>query len=473
MLLDDPVDPLPRLLDQLRRPLHACVLAQAERPRDHEPRDRVGGAEHVVAQLAVGAELALDVPRDVIRHPHLGGADGVAELPRGTAGELARIEVGGPLEVVLGLGRVGDLAADPREPEHAHGAALVRVADQVELAALEQQVVGVDGPRRRLAGLHRVVLELDPLAAVDRGVDLGQPGRQLGPARRRRDAEPDRLPQLGAERAGPAPGDLLQRQPQRLGVGELAVEQRERGLQGGALVVGELDRRQMERLGGERVVLLLGEAVGRLVDGEVDAERVELGAVGVEAAGEGVLGHVRVPLDVAPDLGRGDRTALGHQVRDQRQLPDQLFGVLRQGLPTLEATVRRRCAYTPGHALFAGFRPRSAGTRPAARRRLRRCSSARRTRAPRGRARRRARRRASRTSRSPARTSPCSSRGRPADRRGAARRSAGASSRAPTRGRRTARARGPRRPTGSAAVRPRAGRSARTARRSRRPCPRA
>ena len=259
----------------------------------------------------------------------LGGARRVAELPRRAAGELARIEVGRALEVVLGLGRVRDLAADPREPEDAHGVALVRVADEVELPALEQQVVRVDLAQPGLVALHRVVLELDPLAAVDRRVDLRQAGGELGAAGRGRDAEPDRLPQVGAERRRTAPGDLLEREPQRLGVGELAVEQHQGGLQRRALVVGEGDRRQVERLGRERVVLLLGEAVGRFVDRQVDAERVELGAVGVEAARERVLGHVRVALDVAPDLGCSHRPALGHQVRDQGELPDQLFGVFR------------------------------------------------------------------------------------------------------------------------------------------------
>ena len=46
-----------------------------------------------------------------------------------------------------------------------------------------------------------------------------------------------------AQRARAAPGDLLQRQPQRLGVGEFAVEQGERGLQRRQLLVGEGDRR--------------------------------------------------------------------------------------------------------------------------------------------------------------------------------------------------------------------------------------
>jgi hypothetical protein len=328
--LDDPVDALPRLVNELGRAFDARMLAQPERPRDQQPRRRVVGVERAVAQLAVGAELALDVPRDVIGHPDLRRADGVPELPRHAAGELARVEVGRALEVVLGLGRVGDLAADAREAEDAHAVALVRVADEVELPALEQQVVRVDLAQRGLARLHRVVLELDPLAAVDRGVDLRQPPRQLGAAGRRGDAESDRLPQAAAERARAAPGDLLERQPQRLGVRELAVEQRERGLQRGALVVGEGDRRQVEGLGRERVVLLLGEAVGGLVDRQVDTERVELRAVRVKAARKRILGHVRVALDIAPDLRCRDGPALGHQVGDQRELSDQFFGVLRQ-----------------------------------------------------------------------------------------------------------------------------------------------
>ena len=162
------------------------MRACSPKPSAHEieqPRDRVVGAEDAppssASSVAVGAELALDVPGDRLGHPDLAGADRVAELPRDAARVAARVEVGRALEVVLGLGRVGDLAADAREPEHAHGVALVRVADEVELAALEQQVVRVDLAQRGLAGLHRVVLELDPLAAVDRGVDLRQARREL------------------------------------------------------------------------------------------------------------------------------------------------------------------------------------------------------------------------------------------------------------------------------------------------------
>ena len=256
--------------------------------------------------------------------------DDLAVLPRDPVRVLARIEVLRALEVVLGLGRVGDLADDPREPELADLAALVRIPDEVEQAALEAQVVRVHAPQRDLVARHRAVLELDPLAPVDRRVDLRQPARQLAAAGAGGDAETDRLARVRAERARPAPGDLLQREPQRLGVGELAAEQRQRHLQRRALLVGERDRRQVERLGRQRVVLLLGETVRRLVDREVDPERIQLGAVRIETSCEGVFGHVRVALDVAPDLRGRDGTAFSHQVGDQRQLTDELLGVLRQ-----------------------------------------------------------------------------------------------------------------------------------------------
>ena len=177
-----------------------------------------------------------------------------------------------------------------------------------------------------------MVLELDPLAAVDRRVDLRQPRRELPAAGRSGDPEPDRLARVRPQRARPAPGDLLQREPQRLGVRELPVQQRQSGLQSRALGVRERDRRQVEGLRRERIVLLLGEAVGGLVDGEMDAQRVEFGAVRIETPRERILGHVRVALDVAPDLGGGHGTSLRHQIRDQRQLTDELFGVLRQTL---------------------------------------------------------------------------------------------------------------------------------------------
>ena len=167
---------------------------------------------------------------------------------------------------MLGLGRVADLAADAREAEHPDRAPLVRMPDEIELAALEQELVGVDLARVQVAALHREVVEHDRLSAEDRGLDLGQAMAQLVSARRAGDPERHRVLFGRAEWARATPRDLLEREPQRLGVGELAVEQVQRGLEAGEFLVGELDRRQVEVLGRERVRLLLDKAVDRLLD---------------------------------------------------------------------------------------------------------------------------------------------------------------------------------------------------------------
>ncbi len=87
--LDDRVEPLARLGGELGRPGDAGVLAVAERPGDQEPRDRVVGAEHPagvlgVDHLAVGPEVALDVPGDAVRHPDLRGAEACHRAARGS-----------------------------------------------------------------------------------------------------------------------------------------------------------------------------------------------------------------------------------------------------------------------------------------------------------------------------------------------------------------------------------------------------
>ena len=307
------------------------VLAEAEDERRELPGVGVGGRED---DAVVGR---LDVPKRPYWRStcHAMRSDtqtsavsrGVAELPAGAARVDARVEVGRALEVVLGLRRVGDLAADAVEAEDAHVVALVAAADEVELAVAEEQVVRVHLARVERVALQRVVVERDRLLAEDRRLDLRQALRQLVAAGRGGDVEAQAVGRV--ERAGPAPRDLLERQPQRLGVGELAVEQAERGVQRRQLGVGELDRREVEVLRPQRVGLLLAAGVDRLVDGELDAQRVELGAVRVEAPRERVLVHPAVALDVAPDLERRHRPPLRHQVRDQRELPDQLLGVLR------------------------------------------------------------------------------------------------------------------------------------------------
>src|SRR5581483_2928078 len=80
--------------------------------------------------------------------------------------------------------------------------------------------------------------------------------------------------------ARPAEREVLEREPQRLRVGELAVEEGERRLERGELLVRERDRRQEVALRPQRVELLARELVA--LRGERHAEREQLRPVGVE-----------------------------------------------------------------------------------------------------------------------------------------------------------------------------------------------
>ena len=334
--------PLGDLAGQLRGIEHGRVLAPVQHPGHQlaargvlglEDRSLARGAVALarVAQLAVAAVVALDQPGDALAQEDLGGPLDLAQLPLRAPRVVAAVEVLGRGEVVLGLGRVGDLALDPREAEDADRIALVAVADQIELPAAVDQVEGVHLALLGRVALDRVVGELDRLAAADRGLDLRQPLRDLGAVGLGGHPHLDRAALGRGQRAGPPPRDLLQRQPQRLGVGELTVEQVQGGLQRRQLVVSELDRVQVEVLGRQRVELGLVplQAVAGLLDLEGDPEALQLRAVGVEAAREGVVVHVAVSLDLALDLKRRDRPPLGHEEGDQRELSDQLLGVLR------------------------------------------------------------------------------------------------------------------------------------------------
>ena len=159
---------------------------------------------------------------------------------------------------------------------------------------------------------------------------------------------PSSTPGRAAER------EVLQREAQRLGVGEAALEQVEAGLQRRELVVVEIERRQEVALGAQRVELLAGELVALGL--ERDPEPVlQLGPIGVEAAGERLVAHLLVALDVRLDVARGQRPQLGHQERHQRELADQLVGVVAHGLSSLQArkpsesrSGRRRAAVPRG-----------------------------------------------------------------------------------------------------------------------------
>ena len=132
--------------------------------------------------------------------------------------------------------------------------------------------------------------------------------------------------------------EVLQREPQRLGVREAPLEEVEAGLERGELLVVELELRQEVPLRAQRVELFARELVALRV--ERHAECHELCAVGVEPARECLVAHLLIALDVRLDVARGQRTPLRHQERDQRELADQLVGVVAHIEPTARQSSR-------------------------------------------------------------------------------------------------------------------------------------
>ena len=169
------------------------------------------------------------------------------------------------------------------------------------------------------SNLHRALLR-------DRAFELREPARHLGRVVGVDDLDALRRVARRLGEAGPPEREVLQREPQRLGVRELSLEQIERGLQRRELVVVELELRQEVLLGAQRVQLLAGELVALRL--QRHAEREQLCAVGVEPARERLVRHLRIALDVRLDVARRDRTALRHQEGHQRELADQLVRIV-------------------------------------------------------------------------------------------------------------------------------------------------
>ena len=237
------------------------------------------------------------------------------------------VEVGGHAEVALAAGREADVAADPRDAERAHVVVVEVLADDVPGAAVAPERVRVQRALAHRVAPRRPVAELDRALLRDRGLELREPARHL--RRVVGIAHLDARSRLGGGvvEAGAPEREVLEREPERLGVRERAVEHVERRLERRQLVVVELELVEEVVLGAERVELLAGELVALRV--KRDAEGDQLGAVGVEAARERLVGHLGVALDVALDVACGERPPLRHQERDQRELPDQLVGVVR------------------------------------------------------------------------------------------------------------------------------------------------
>ena len=258
------------------------------------------------------------------------------------------VELGRRAEVALAPGCELDLAADPRDAEGADVLAVEVPPDDVPDAVVGEEGVRVERPLGDLVARDRPVLELDGALLRDCALELREPARHLrGVVGVEHLDAARRLGQRLGE-PGPAEGEVLEREPQRLGVGELALEQVQRGLERRELLVLELELRQEVLLGAKRVQLLAGELVALGL--ERHAEREQFCAVGVEAACERLVGHLGVALDVRLDVAGRQRPPLRHQERDQRELANQLVRVVRhpRSHPTRQclwiALVEKGCA---------------------------------------------------------------------------------------------------------------------------------
>ena len=246
----------------------------------------------------------------------------------------------GQPEVSLAARGEADVAADAGNAERLHLVVVEVEADDVPLAPVEEERVGVDGSLAALVANDRPVLELQRPALRDRALELCEPPGQLG--RVAGVVQLDRASRLRRRllEARPAEREVLQRETQRLGVRELALEQVEAGLKRRELLVGQLERRQEVALRAQPVELFARELVALRV--ERNAQRQQLGAVGVEASGERLVRHLLVALDVLLDVPGGQRATLGHQEGDERELADELVGVVRHA-PGLFFPMRVSC----------------------------------------------------------------------------------------------------------------------------------
>ncbi len=307
------------------------LAAQTDDPADEDVEVAVGrkvtGRTVIIgAEAAVSPPASLDQPCRVGRHGEHDLADLLTELPGCAVAETVDDERARNPEIPLTACGEPHVAPHPRDPEHAFRSALVVVPDDVPLSFLEVEPVRVDRALRFLAAVHRVVPEHDRALARDRALELGEALGNLG---RVAPTEVERDCAL-AFRHGirTAEREALEREPERLGVRELPLEQVEARLQGGEFGVRELERGQEVLLGGQDVQLLARQLVTARRDR--DAERRQLRAVGVEAPRKGLVGHARVPLDGGLGVARGDVPLFRHEEGDERQQPDQLVAISGQ-----------------------------------------------------------------------------------------------------------------------------------------------
>ena len=257
------------------------VLSQ--HPAGEEVDRRELGLEHAVLDRAGVGQRALDPPGGVVGDGDPGGPGRLPDLPRLRDAVLLHVEVLGHAEVPLAAGGEADVAADARDLERPDGVPLEVLPDHVPVPVVEPKCEGVDRSFARARATRAPVAEAHGALLRDRGLELreaaGELGRVVG------SADPHALCRLGRRlrEAGAAEREVLEREAERLGVGELAFQVVQRRLQRGELVVVELEPVEEVVLRAKRVQLLPGELVA--LRGERDAQRGQLRAVRIEPAG--------------------------------------------------------------------------------------------------------------------------------------------------------------------------------------------
>ena len=229
----------------------AAVLAQ--HPGGELGDGGVLGDEDAVLELSRLAVGAPHPPGRVAEHLDPRRADRVADLPRRPAAVQLDVEVCRRAEVALPPRRELDVAADARDAEGADVLAVEVVADDVPEPVVVEERIGIERPLALLVAGDRPVVEAHRPLLRDGVLELRQPSRRL-----RRIVGIEHLHAargLGRRLGEPRPPEreVLEREPQRLGVRELSLEQVKRGLQRRELVVVELELRQEVLLGPQRV----------------------------------------------------------------------------------------------------------------------------------------------------------------------------------------------------------------------------
>ena len=249
---------------------------------------------------------------------------------------LLDVEVRRDPEVALPARREADVSADTRDLERPGRPAIQVVTDDVPVALVETQRIRVHRPLARPGAAGAPVSEADRALLRDRGLELRETTGELRRVVRHADAHALGGVRGGLGEAGAPEGEVLQREAKRLRVGELALEVVERRLERCELVVVEVEPLEEVVLGAQRVELLSGELVALRL--ERNAERGQLRTVGVEAARERLVRHLAVALDVRLDVTGRQEAPLGHEEGDERELPDQLVGVVRHPAASLQSS---------------------------------------------------------------------------------------------------------------------------------------